>query len=295
MDTRRVLIATAAMASMVGAIGAPVAMASSAARPAEPRPYLAAPAETPRLGRRAIAEANLEARTASRSDRFEGGVQVFGWAPGRIYEVWTAPLRVTSLTLAPGEALLSKAAGDTVRWQLGEVRSGGVADGRVHVLIKPLQRGLETNLMLMTDQRVYPVALRSGPVETFNPAVAWDVPLTERPVEAAVEAPAGLSPVTPSGPLNARYRIEPMGRRPAWTPTAVFDDGRRTFIAFAPDLALSEAPALFGVGSSGDAQFLNYRQADGLFVVDQLLDQAELRLGDRRPQVVRIRRLGARP
>ena len=292
MDTRRVVIATAAAASM---IGAPTALASPAGNPAEPRPYLSVSAETPRLGRRAIAEANQEARTASRSDRFEGGVQVFGWAPGRIYEVWTAPLRVTSLTLAPGEALLSKAAGDTVRWQLGEVRSGGAADGRVHVLIKPLQRGLETNLMLMTDQRVYLIALRSGPVETFNPAVAWDVPRVEPVPEPAAEAPAVQGPVTPSGPLNARYRIEPVGRRPAWTPTAVFDDGRRTFIAFAPDLALSEAPALFGLGSSGDAQFLNYRQAEGVFIVDRLLDQAELRLGDRRPQVVRIRRLGARP
>jgi type IV secretion system protein TrbG len=292
MDTRRVVIATAAAASM---IGAPTALASPAANPAEPRPYLSVSAETPRLGRRAIAEANQEARTASRSDRFEGGVQVFGWAPGRIYEVWTAPLRVTSLTLAPGEALLSKAAGDTVRWQLGEVRSGGAADGRVHVLIKPLQRGLETNLMLMTDQRVYLIALRSGPVETFNPAVAWDVPHVEPALEPPAEAPAVHGPVTPSGPLNARYRIEPVGRRPAWTPTAVFDDGRRTFIAFAPDLALSEAPALFGLGSSGDAQFLNYRQGDGVFIVDRLLDQAELRLGDRRPQVVRIRRLGARP
>lgn len=292
MDTRRVVISTAAAASM---IGAPTALASPAGNPAEPRPYLSVSAETPRLGRRAIAEANQEARTASRSDRFEGGVQVFGWAPGRIYEVWTAPLRVTSLTLAPGEALLSKAAGDTVRWQLGEVRSGGAADGRVHVLIKPLQRGLETNLMLMTDQRVYLIALRSGPVETFNPAVAWDVPRVEPAPEPPAEAPAVPDPVTPSGPLNARYRIEPVGRRPAWTPTAVFDDGRRTFIAFAPDLALSEAPALFGLGSSGDAQFLNYRQAEGVFIVDRLLDQAELRLGDRRPQVVRIRRLGARP
>lgn len=35
------------------------------------------------------------------------------------------------------------------------------------------------------------------------------------------------------------------------------------------------------------------REEFGLFVVDRLFDRAELRLGDRRPQVVRIRRLGA--
>lgn len=288
MDTRRFLILTSLQALLAGALGAgaPVTSAES-----EPRPYSSAETAAPvRRGARAIAEANLEARTASRSDRFEAGVQVFAWAPGRIYEVWTAPLRVTSLTLGPGETLLSKAAGDTVRWQLGEVRSGGDVDGRVHVLIKPIQRGLETNLVLTTNQRVYLIALRSGPTATFNPAVAWETPAPDVPMSIAAPPPV----VTPEGPLNTRYRIEPIRRRPAWTPTAVFDDGRRTFITFAPEVSLAEVPALFSLDASGVAQFLNYRQADGVFIVDQLLDRAELRLGDRRPQVVRITRVGGR-
>ena len=100
----------------------------------------------------------------------------------------------------------------------------------------------------------------------------------------------------PEGPLDARYRVEPRGRPPRWTPTAVFNDGRRTFIAFDPDLQVDEAPALFVVAANGEAQLVNYRQVGGLFVVDRVFDQAELRLGDRRPQIVRIRRLqGARP
>ena len=36
---------------------------------------------------------------------------------------------------------------------------------------------------------------------------------------------------------------------------------------------------------------INYRQQGGLFVVDRVFDRAELRLGDRRPQIVRIQRL----
>jgi type IV secretion system protein TrbG len=64
-------------------------------------------------GRRAIAAANATARAPSREDAFVGGVQVFTWSPGRVFEIWTAPLRVTTLTLAPGETLVAKAAGDT--------------------------------------------------------------------------------------------------------------------------------------------------------------------------------------
>lgn len=303
MDPRRFVILAAALTGAATVAPAAAPAATTRAPAFDPRPYGSPPPQPPREGRRAIVDANLEARTASRSDRFEGGVQVFVWSPGRVYEVWTAPLRVSTISLAPGEALLSKAAGDTVRWQLGEVRSGGGGDGRVHVLIKPMQRGLETNLVLTTDRRVYLIALRSGPVESFNPAVAWDTPAVE-PVRSAVAdngaAPGGeatppVRPVAvPVGPLDARYRIESVGRRVAWTPTAVFDDGRRTFIAFSPDLALAEAPALFSLSPDGEAQFVNYRQAGNLFVVDRLLDRAELRLGDRRPRVVRIRRIGDR-
>lgn len=271
-----------------------------AARSPTERPYrpVAAPIEVAAeaapsgaTGRTAIATANAAARAASRSDGFVGGVQVFAWSPGRVYEVWTAPLRVTALTLAPGETLLAKAAGDTVRWQIGETTSGAGAAARVHVLLKPLQRGLETNLVLTTDRRVYLIDLKSGGAEAFNTAVAWESPdaaLGNEPTAPTVEA----EPVAgPQGPLDTRYRIESRGRRPRWTPTSVFNDGIRTFIAFDADLQVYEAPVLFVLTPDGETRLVNYRQQGGLFVVDRLFDRAELRLGGRRPQVVRIHRL----
>lgn len=244
-------------------------------------------------GRSAIAAANRSARAASSADSFRGGVQIFAWEDGRVYEVWTAPLRVTALTLAPGETVTAKAAGDTVRWQIGESQSGSGAAARTHVLIKPLQSGLETNLILTTSQRVYHLTLRSGAAEAFNAAIAWDYGFAAS-LSPGVEGELGLPPVdvaavTPQGPLDARYRIEARGRAPRWAPTAVFNDGVRTFIALSPQADVDEAPALF-VRSGDDLQLVNYRQADGLLIVDRVFDEAELRLGDRRPQVVRIRR-----
>lgn len=245
-------------------------------------------------GRPAIAAANRSARATSSADAFVGGVQRFAWREGRVYEVWTAPLRVTTLTLAPRETVTAKAAGDTVRWQIGESASGAGADLRTHVLIKPLQSGLETNLVLTTSQRVYLLALRSGDVETFNTAIAWDDGLEPQPAAApdppAEAAPVDLSIATPQGPLDALYRIEPQGRRPRWSPTAVFNDGTRTFIALSPEAAIDEAPALF-LRAGGELQLANYRQSGGMLVVDRVFDEAELRLGGRRPQVVRIRRM----
>ena len=70
----------------------------------------------------------------------------------------------------------------------------------------------------------------------------------------------------------------------------MFNDGPRTVIAFNADLQIDEAPTLFVIAPDGERQMTNYRQAGGLFIVDRVFDRAELRLGDRRPQIVRLQR-----
>ncbi|MGV9009936.1 P-type conjugative transfer protein TrbG [Brevundimonas sp.] len=284
-----------------GSVDDLVAAETVAVPEARPEPAVsAAPlpaAVTPGLtGRRAIAAANEAARAASVSDGFVGGVQVFAWSPGRVFEVWTAPLRVTTLSFGPGETLVSKAAGDTVRWQIGEAVSGEGASRRAHVMLKPLERGLETNLVLTTNRRVYFIELKSGAAEAFNAAVAWDTGEDEAAGTATVQVeqtsvPAAEPFAMGQGPFDARYRIDPRGRRPRWTPTSVFNDGLRTYITFDPDMQVDEAPALFILSPDGEPQLVNYRQIGGLFIVDRIFDRAELRLGDRRPQVVRLERL----
>lgn len=218
------------------------------------------------------------------------------WAPGRAHEVRAAPLRVTTLTLPPGETLLSKAAGDTVRWQIGEVLSGEGETAQAHVLVKPLERGLRTNLVLTTNRRLYLVELQSGGPAASDAVVTWETPVsTGTPDVVVPEPPAPTPDLIPRGPVNAAYRITPPRRRPAWTPTAVFDDGARTFIVFPPDLAVLETPALFVVAHDGGRRMINYRQSGTVLIADRLLDRAELRLGGTRPQVVRLDRLGTRP
>lgn len=257
--------------------------------PREPAPV----ADVAPTGRAAIAAANTRARQTSRVRGFLGGVQVFVYDPGRVYEVWTAPLRVTTLTLSRGEVVISKAAGDTVRWQIGETQSGEGPDQRAHVMIKPLARGLETNLVLATNRRVYLVQLRSGDPAAFNTAVTWDLGSVLDAAAPATDTPPTPALVAPQGPLDAAFRIRPKGSRPAWTPSAVATDGLRTFISFPPGVTAAEAPALFALGPSGDVQLVNYRQQGVLWVVDRVLAAAELRMGGRRGQVVRIERIGA--
>jgi len=183
------------------------------------------------------------------------------------------------------------AAGDTVRWQIGETTSGSGQEQRAHVMIKPMELGLETNLVLTTSARVYLIQLKSGAPETFNAAVAWDTGLAPAPaIRIAKPAPSAPA-LAPPAMIDVRFKIEAGRRPPAWAPTEVVTDGTRTFIRFPPNLAAQEAPALFVLAAGGEVQLVNYRQQGGLWVVDRVFDRAELRIGDKRAQVVRIVRL----
>jgi P-type conjugative transfer protein TrbG len=91
--------------------------------------------------------------------------------------------------------------------------------------------------------------------------------------------------------LSFGYRIE--GDDPPWRPLRAFDDGSRVFIEFPPALGTGEAPPLFVRGEDGASELVNYRVRGRYYVVDRLFSVAELRLGGRKQQVVRIVRDGA--
>jgi type IV secretion system protein VirB9 len=86
--------------------------------------------------------------------------------------------------------------------------------------------------------------------------------------------------------LDFDYSIE--GDRRPWRPVRAFDDGRQVFIQFPATIASGEAPPLFVLGADGAAELVNYRMRGNYYVVDRLFSAAELRLGEKRQQVVRI-------
>jgi type IV secretion system protein VirB9 len=81
---------------------------------------------------------------------------------------------VTVVSLQPGEELVTVAAGDTVRWIVGDTSSGS-GDLRVNVLVKPIRSGLKTNLVITTSRRTYLLELTSTE-KTWMASVSWDYP-----------------------------------------------------------------------------------------------------------------------
>jgi type IV secretion system protein VirB9 len=266
--------------------------ATPAAAPAKPLPARHVRAHQKRSPVARVETVNRAAVQEPAQDFYVGAVQVYPWTEGALYRLYTAPERVSDIALQAGESLVSVAAGDTARWVIGDTASGAGGARRTHVLVKPSAAGLRTNLVIATDRRVYHVELEST-AKAAMASISWTYPedalLALRASQAAAEASVAAGITVEA--LNFNYRIE--GDRPDWRPLRVFDDGRQLFIEFPATLPQGEAPPLFVTGEGGRAELVNYRLRGRYYVVDRLFAAAELRLGERRQQVVRILREGA--
>ena len=241
---------------------------------------------------RRIASANRAASIEPAASGFVNAVQVFPYTDGASYRVYAAPERITDIALQPGEQLVAVASGDTVRWVIGDTTSGTGAQKRTHILVKPFAAGLSTNLVITTDRRSYHLALTSV-VRTAMVALSWTYPqdalLALKRAQGQTDAAAPIATGLDIDQLRFDYIVS--GDRPAWRPLRAFDDGRQTFIEFPATLAVGEAPPLFLVDSKGDAQLVNYRVRGRYYIVDRLFDAAELRLGTKHRDIVRISRI----
>jgi type IV secretion system protein VirB9 len=239
-----------------------------------------------------VADANHKASQApASSDTFNAIVQ-YSYETGTLYQVFAAPMRITDIALEPGEKILGQpASGDVVRWLLAMGKSMDHGVEQWHVYLKPTRPELETNLAINTDRRSYMLELHSY-ADTYMAAVVWRYPEDElaRLQTQASELTAEektTAPVVGVDALNFNYTIEVIRGTPAWTPLQAFDDGRRTFVRFPQAMLVREAPAFF-VLRDKETELVNYRVKGDTFVVDRLIDSAELRVGQQDQEIVRI-------
>ncbi|WP_050387940.1 P-type conjugative transfer protein TrbG [Bradyrhizobium pachyrhizi] len=239
-----------------------------------------------------IETANSAARVEPRKRGYFNAAQIYAYSPGALYQIYAAPGQITDIALEEGEQLTGSgpiAAGDTVRWVVGDTESGSGDTRRVHVLVKPTRASIETNLVVNTDRRTYLIELRSRE-RPYMPSVAWYYPETMRERSRAV----ALRPLLPEPAQRiSRYAIE--GDSPPWRPLAVYDDGRKVYVEFPQGIVQGEMPPLFIIGSDGKTELANYRAYGNVLIVDRLFAAAELRLGGEHQQKVRIVRKDGRP
>lgn len=213
----------------------------------------------------------------------EGSVLfIYGAQP---ISVVCAILQACDVELQPGEQVNNLHVGD--RRVLVEPAISGVGAAEIqHLIIKPLDVGLETSIIVTTNRRTYHIRVRSHQTE-FMPRVGfiytedalakWDA-LKGREVKQKQEQ---TIPQTKEylGDLNFSYEITGSA---VWKPVRVYNDGTKTIIQMAPAMAQTEAPTLLvvrkdgGVTGEEETTIVNYQVLGDRYIVDMIFDKAIL-------------------
>jgi type IV secretion system protein VirB9 len=228
------------------------------------------PYTPPPAGRDAVAASNAEG--ILKPQDYSKAAMIYDYDGDWVYEVYTQPLRATDICLEPGEqASEIPFVSDSERWLLGAGISRENGQEVQHIYVKPKTHGIEASLIINTDRRVYHLIVKSFS-NVHMPVVRWRYPGRNMPEffqGRSGAAAAGGETVDPRF-LSFNYRITyGWFRKPRWLPSLVYDDGRKTYIAFPLDISQGELPAVF----EDRSDVVNYRVAGNIVIIDKLIEK----------------------
>jgi P-type conjugative transfer protein TrbG len=205
-----------------------------------------------------------------------------------------AVLQVCDVELQAGEQVNSIHLGDTARWTVEPAITGNGPAEVQHLIIKPMDVGLDTSLIVTTNRRTYHFGLRSHRTE-FMPRVGFTYPeealakwdalknfdVKQRQERTIAQTGEYL------GDLNFAYDVSGSA---AWKPVRVYNNGVKTIIQMPAAMAQTEAPTLLVVRKDGglftedETVMVNYRVQGDRYIVDTVFDKAILIAGVGRGQ-----------
>ena len=199
-------------------------------------------------------------------------LQTIVYDPAQIVQLRGAPGYQLTVQLSPDEQVQNVAVGDSGAWQISVNKAGD------HLFIKPTQAGSTTNMTVITNVRVYNFDL--VPLSAPAPDMAYTIQFK---YPAAEEAGAA-EPGKPTAAVVAANRYRTDGDR-ALRPSAISNDGIRTYISWPPDRAL---PATFAVGDNGEERLVNGSMRGDRFVIDGVPTKLVFRIDQRVASAVRL-------
>lgn len=173
-----------------------------------------------------------------------------------------------TVMFAPDERIESVAIGDSGAWEATANKRGD------YLFLKPLQAGANTNLTVITDARVYAF-------ELLSVAGGEALPYTVRFTYPTPLAMPSADPALKTG-IVGRYRLS--GAR-ALRPSAISDDGNRTFIEWATDTAL---PAVYALDDRGQEVLADGDMIEDRYVLPKIHRRLRFRLGRQTAHATRL-------
>lgn len=172
----------------------------------------------------------------------------------------------TMIEFDPSERIENVAIGDALGWQVTPNKRAN------KLFLKPMDRRSTTNMAVVTDRRRYTFALSVAPGSGAAARAPWVVRFAyPQPAMLTAEPPPRV--VIDPSTFHRNYTLKGAAQL---FPSEVYDDGRATWFAWGPGVAL---PAIFAVAADGRESIVNSATIDGRTVVQQTAGRFVLRSG----------------
>jgi len=197
------------------------------------------------------------AEATPRSSPNDSRVRVATYQERQVYRLSVSLTHVTTVEFGEGESIRSIIAGDTEGFEID-----GVPGGQAFA-IKPVARGVHTNVTVYTNRRSYYFNVQETRSPTFY-VVQFRYPDEER----------GPTRVIAQQAPNYNYGAS---AQEEFTPTRVWDDGTFTYFAFPRN---APVPAIFRYSNGRERTVNTQAQEDGVIRVSGVNAQWVLRIGE---------------
>lgn len=179
----------------------------------------------------------------------------------------------TMIQLGRSEVIETISAGDTASWSIVPKKGSSI------LFVKPLRENAETNVNIVTNQRIYALLLKGSAAVDLRAAFQVRFKYPDEDVNARLLAAAQESAKDPLlkdlDPSRLNYDYVFRGDT-SLKPRVAFDDGTHLYLEFR-----DEIPAIFVVEGKRQESLVNLRTQGKYVVVDKIAAQFTLRAGDK--------------
>jgi len=186
--------------------------------------------------------------------------------------VFCKPFNATSIKLEPGETVQDFKSGDSERWFLDTViRKEDTVNQTTYVLIKPIKSGLETNLFIFTNRRIYNIRLVSKR-SLWTPFIGFTYENVVKKVKPK-----------PKVKKISEYSIKTNND---WKNSSIYTKKGKTYIK----VKRNHSNYKLFVINKNKFKIITYILKDGYFIVDTIIQKAILVKDSIFKKVIKIRR-----
>jgi type IV secretion system protein VirB9 len=197
-------------------------------------------------------------------------IRVFTYTPDHIYKYVGNFRYQASLKFGADETIVTVTMGDSSGWQIEQSGS--------RMFLRPLNGNAETNMMVITDKRMYQFemhALEAESIEDVNLVFETRFLYNNQVNDSLKTFNSKFEPDF-TGRIKYNFNYTYSGPK-SIAPIKIFDDGEFTYFEFRDKN--TELPAIFNVDSKGYEGLVNYRVSDNYVIVERVTSVFTLRHG----------------